>query len=246
MSTGNLLQLDGVGAGYGAIQVLWDLDLKVSAAEVCCVLGPNGAGKSTMAQVVAGTLSARSGRIVLDGVDVTNLKPEGRAWSGIAHVPQGRRVFAELTARENLEVARFAARDRASHDTEDFVDDLFPKLAQLSKMSAGRLSGGEQQMLAVARALMTEPRVLILDEPSLGLAPRLVSNLYKAIGRIRDRGVAIILVEQVVRSALGVSDTVIVLESGRVRASGPAADFNQDVITRAYLGGGYEGAGEQD
>lgn len=240
-----LLQLEGIGAGYGPIQVLWELDLVVGAGEVCCVLGPNGAGKSTLAQVVAGTLNARGGTITLDGTDVTNLKPEGRARSGIAHVPQGRRVFPELTTQENLEVARFAARDRASHATAAFVDELFPKLARLSGISAGRLSGGEQQMLAVARALMTEPRVLILDEPSLGLAPRLVADLYQAIERIRDRGVAIILIEQVVQAALGVSDTVLILESGRSRASGPVAEFNHEIIARAYLGSGYAHEGDQ-
>lgn len=237
-----VLQLKGVEAGYGGIQVLWDLDLEVGAGEVCCVLGPNGAGKSTMAQAIAGTIPVSRGSVKLDGVEISQLKPEGRARSGIAHVPQGRRVFPELNVRENLEVARFAAGNRASPATEEFVFDLFPKLASLARASAGRLSGGEQQMLAVSRALMTEPKVLVLDEPSLGLAPLLVSNLYQAISRIRERGVAIVLIEQVVQEALGVSDTVIVLESGRVRASGPVGDFaDQDVIARAYLGSGLDG-----
>jgi branched-chain amino acid transport system ATP-binding protein len=138
--SGHLLELEDVHAGYGGIRVLWGLDLTVDAGAVCCVLGPNGAGKSTMAQVIAGTIPTAAGRIVFDGRDITSLKPETRAGSGIAHVPQGRRVFPELTTRENLEVARFAAGDRASADTEVFVDDLFPKLKELSKMPAGRLS----------------------------------------------------------------------------------------------------------
>jgi branched-chain amino acid transport system ATP-binding protein len=233
-----LLSLHGVNAGYGRIRVLWDVELAVDAGRVLCVLGPNGAGKTTMAQVITGTLPVFSGQIRYEGEEITNRTPEARARAGIALVPQGRHVFPELSVRENLEVARFAARSRARSDTRDFIMDLFPKLAELLGAQAGRLSGGEQQMLAVGRALMTEPRLLIMDEPSLGLAPLLVSNLYQSIVRIRERGVAILLIEQVVQKALDVSDQVVLLESGRVGAVGPVGEFDQDRIAEAYLGSG--------
>lgn len=233
----HLLELSAVQTGYGNVKALWDASVEIAAGEVCAVLGPNGAGKTTMGLVVTGALPCWTGSVTFDGEDVTDRAPEARARAGIAHVPQGRRVFPELTVNENLQVARFAARGRASSDTEDFVHGLFPKLSSLSKASAGRLSGGEQQMLAVGRALMTEPRLLVLDEPSLGLAPLLVDSLYEAVAKIRDRGVSILLIEQVVKAALGVANQVMILESGRTIARGSVDDFNEQDIAQAYMGG---------
>ncbi|MGB8361930.1 MAG: ABC transporter ATP-binding protein [Acidimicrobiia bacterium] len=237
MTSTALLELRDVESGYGGVKVLWGATLEVHAGQVCCVLGPNGAGKTTMALLIAGTLPCWGGVIEFEGFDITQTSPEARARSGIAHVPQGRRVFPELTVAENLQVARFAAKGRVDPGTEDFIHELFPKLGALKKSQAGRLSGGEQQMLAVARALMTEPRLLILDEPSLGLAPVLVDSLYETVARIRDHGVAILLIEQVVQAAMRVADTIVILESGRTKASGPVDRFrDQEIIARAYLG----------
>ena len=242
MMSDALLSVSNVSTGYGSVRALWDIDLEVKRGEVTCVLGPNGAGKTTLCLAITGALECWDGQIVFDGSDVTEQSPELRARSGIGHVPQGRRVFPDLTVKENLEVARFAAGSRASEETASFVHELFPKLRELNKATAGRLSGGEQQMLAVGRALMTEPHLLVLDEPSLGLAPLLVDNLYEAISRIRDRGVSILLVEQVVNAALGVADQVAVLESGRTVDSGPVESFDEAAIARAYMGGGAVGA----
>lgn len=239
-----LLKVEDVATGYGSVQALWDFSIDIRHGEVYCVLGPNGAGKTTMGLVVTGALPCWSGAIRFDGNDITGRSPETRARAGIAHVPQGRRVFPELTVDENLQVARFAAGKRASEETEEFVHDLFPKLGHLSKSSAGRLSGGEQQMLAVGRALMTEPRLLVLDEPSLGLAPLLVDGLYEAIVRIRTRGVSILLIEQVVKAALGVADRVMILESGRPKAAGPVNEFNEEDIAEVYMGGGKLGTSD--
>lgn len=239
-----LLKVEDVATGYGSVQALWGFSIDIRHGEVCCVLGPNGAGKTTMGLVVTGALPCWAGAIRFDGDDITGKSPEARARSGIAHVPQGRRVFPELTVQENLQVARFAAGKRTSDKTEEFVDDLFPQLGHLSKAPAGRLSGGEQQMLAVGRALMTEPRLLVLDEPSLGLAPLLVDSLYEAIVRIRTRGVSILLIEQVVKAALGVADQVAILESGRLKAAGPVEEFDEEDIAEAYMGG--ENVGTSD
>jgi branched-chain amino acid transport system ATP-binding protein len=243
------LEVHEIAAGYGGTQALWDVSLAVAPRSLTCVLGPNGAGKTSLARVLAGSLRSWRGDVRVDGVSVSHWSPERRARAGIVHVPQGRRVFADLTVQENLRVALFAARKRASAETPEFVETLFPELPRRRQQLAGSLSGGEQQMLAVARALMAEPRLLILDEPSLGLAPILVENLYHAIQRIRERGVAILLIEQMVGAALAVADEVTVIESGRVVASGPAEVFRDvEVLARAYMGEGVrpEGAAGQD
>ncbi len=243
----SLLEIREVNSGYVGVQVLWDLSLSVEAGSLCCVLGPNGAGKTTLARTITGAIPAWSGDVMLDGSSISRATPEARARIGVAQVPQGRRVFADMTVEENLEVARFAARGREDPTSLPFVYELFPKLKHLGGQQAGRLSGGEQQMLAVGRSLMTEPRLLVMDEPSLGLAPLLVGMLYEAIARIRDRGVAVLLIEQVVEAALGVADTVAVLESGRVAAYGPASEFrDSEALKSAYLGGGVATNGDAE
>lgn len=239
----SVLSVRGLSTGYAGTRVLWDLDLDVDSGELLCVLGPNGAGKTTLANAVSGVIGVWRGSLLFGGTTITHASPEHRARMGIIQVPQGRRVFADLTVDENLSVARFAAGTRASSRTRKLVFDLFPALTPLRNVAAGRLSGGEQQMVAVGRALFAEPRLLILDEPSLGLAPRLVQGLYRAIRRIRQEGVSVLLVEQMVGAALEVADRLLVLESGRVVDSGPVERFRDStVLARSYLGGGLGGS----
>lgn len=234
-----LFEVDSLGVAYGTRRIIWDFGIAVQAGRISVLLGPNGAGKTTLATAIAGSLPVIAGDLRLDGESILGVDPEGRARRGLIHVPQGRRVFADLTVTENLLVARFAAARRARTETLDFVYGLFPRLQELGHRQAGSLSGGEQQMLAVGRALMAEPRVLVLDEPSLGLSPVMVENLYRAIASVRDRGIGILLIEQMVGAALSVADEVTVLENGRVAASGGVEEFRSsgDLLS-AYLGGG--------
>jgi len=234
----NVLDVKGLATGYRGAPILWEVDLSVEPGELLAVLGPNGAGKTTLALAVSGVLPAWGGSIVFDGEDVTRATPERRARVGMIQVPQGRHVFPDLTVEENLLAARFAAGHRASKATESLVYELFEALVPLRRVAAGRLSGGEQQMVAVGRALFAEPRLLILDEPSLGLAPLLVQGLYRAIGRIKATGVSVLLIEQMVGAALGVADRVAVLEAGRIVDTGEVARFRDPaVLAHSYLGG---------
>ncbi|HWM35067.1 MAG TPA: ABC transporter ATP-binding protein [Pseudolysinimonas sp.] len=234
-----LLEVDSLAVAYGTRRIIWDFGIAVDANRISVLLGPNGAGKTTLAKAISGTLPVVGGDIRLDGESILGIDPEGRAKRGLIHVPQGRRVFADLTVTENLLVARFAAGRREVAETVDFVYALFPKLQELGHRQAGSLSGGEQQMLAVGRALMAEPRALVLDEPSLGLSPVMVENLYRAIASVRDRGIGLLLIEQMVGAALSVADEVTVLENGRVAASGGVEEFRSSgELLSAYLGGG--------
>jgi len=233
-----VLDVRKLSAGYGGARVLWEIDLQVGPGELLAVLGPNGAGKTTLALAVSGVLPAWSGSIAFSGTDVTRASPERRARMGIIQVPQGRHVFPDLSVEENLQVARFAAGRRASKTTERLVSELFEPLAPLRNVPAGRLSGGEQQMVAVGRALYAEPRLLVLDEPSLGLAPLLVQGLYRAIQRIKGTGVSVLLIEQTVGAAIRVADRVAVLEAGHVVDDGPVERFRDPaVLAHSYLGG---------
>ena len=233
-----LLDVDSLAVAYGTRRIIWDVSIGVQAGEISVLLGPNGAGKTTLATAIAGSLPVLAGDIRLDGESLLGVDPEGRARRGLIHVPQGRRVFADLTVTENLLVARFAAGRRERPETREFVYELFPKLQEFGHRQAGSLSGGEQQMLAVGRALMAEPRVLVLDEPSLGLSPVMVETLYRAIASVRDRGIGLLLIEQMVGAALSVADRVTVLENGRVATSGDAESFrSSSELLTAYLGG---------
>lgn len=233
-----LFEVESLAVAYGTRQIIWDFSVQVRANEISVLLGPNGAGKTTLALALTGSLPPTAGAIRLDGESILNMTPEGRAKRGLIHVPQGRRVFADLTVTENLLVARFAAGRRSRFETLDFVYALFPKLKDLGHRQAGSLSGGEQQMLAVGRAMMAEPRVLILDEPSLGLSPIMVENLYRAIATVRDHGIGVLLIEQMVGAALSVANNVTVLENGRAAAHGDAESFRSSQGLRsAYLGG---------
>ncbi|MBX3094934.1 MAG: ABC transporter ATP-binding protein [Cryobacterium sp.] len=233
-----LLEVDSLAVSYGTRRIIWDFSIDVRTNEISALLGPNGAGKTTLAKAIAGSLPVIAGDIRLEGRSILRVEPEGRARRGLIHVPQGRRVFADLTVSENLSVARFAADKRARQETLDLVYALFPKLEELEHRQAGSLSGGEQQMLAVGRAMMAEPKVLILDEPSLGLSPVMVENLYRAIVSVKDRGVGVLLIEQMVGAALSVANDVTVLENGRVAAHGDVETFRSSrELLDAYLGG---------
>ena len=232
-----LLEIKGLRAGYAAVEVLRGVDLQVGAAEAVALLGSNGAGKSTLNNVVCGLVPAWSGRVCFDGVDLTNTHYRSVVKAGLIQVPEGRRVFPNLTVRENLELGAFTrARERRAANLEKAFA-LFPRLRERAGQAAGTLSGGEQQMLAIGRGLMAEPRLLILDEPSLGLSPLLVEELFGLIRRLREDGLAILLVEQNVGQSLEVADRAYVLENGSLRFSGvPAELLGSDELRRAYLG----------
>jgi branched-chain amino acid transport system ATP-binding protein len=232
------LEVQGVDAGYGAVQVLWDVSLEVGAGEVVALIGANGAGKSTLLRVISGLLRPERGRVAFQKRDVTGLAPERLVHLGIAHVPQGRRLFSDLSVRENLLLGAWARRERAAiaADLEHMLD-LFPSLADRLALPARQLSGGEQQMAAVARALMARPRLLLIDEPSLGLAPLAVRALMAVVVRLRREGVSILLVEQDVTVALGHADRGYVLETGRIVLADRAAVLLENPeVRRVYLG----------
>jgi branched-chain amino acid transport system ATP-binding protein len=234
----SLLEVAGLHAGYGAAEVLHGIDLAVAEGGATAVLGANGAGKTTLLRAITGDVR-RSGRIAVGGRDVTSRRTDQIARLGVGHVPQGRGTLRSLSVRENLLAGALLRRDRRQvrADTDECLE-LFPRLAERIDASAGNLSGGEQQMLAIARALMARPRLLLLDEPSLGLAPRVTSEVYAALRRLRqERGLTLLLVEQNARIALDLVDDATVVEAGRLTLTGPAAEIaGNDAVRRAYLG----------
>ncbi len=233
-----VLQLDTVTAGYGDIVALREVSLEVSAGQTVAVLGANAAGKSTLAAVVSGQVRPRHGRVQLHGTDVTSLPSFARARRGIAHCPEGRRIFADLTIAENLALAAPLRLGKTElRQRKDAVEAVFPMLHDMAHRRAGSLSGGQQQMVAIGRALMAEPTVLVLDEISLGLAPVAIDALYEALAVIRQRGIAILLVEQNVHRSLAVADRVYVLERGRVTyAGGPEPLADERTLNEFYFG----------
>jgi branched-chain amino acid transport system ATP-binding protein len=234
-----MLQVKDIVVAYGEITALKGVSLEVSRGEVVALLGANGAGKSTTLRAISGLIRPRSGTILFDGRRIDALKPFEIARLGVVQCPEGRRLFANLTVLENLQMGAYARLDRPSVAADvDRVCDLFPVLARRRAQAAGTLSGGEQQMLALARALMARPRLLLLDEPSLGLAPILIDQIFATISRIRAEGVTILLVEQNAHVALEIADRGYVLETGRVTISGAAKALKSDpAIVEAYLGG---------
>ncbi|HLY22517.1 MAG TPA: ABC transporter ATP-binding protein [bacterium] len=233
-----LLLVEGLGAGYGSVQVLWEVALEVRRGEVVALVGSNGAGKSTLLRAISGLLRPWRGRVRWEGRHITGLPPEAIVRLGMAHVPQGRRLFADLTLRENLLVGAYARSDRAAvaADLRDVLD-LFPVLGERLHLPAGQLSGGEQQMAALARALMARPRLLLIDEPSLGLAPIAVQALMETVDRLRGRGTSLLLVEQDVAVALEHADRGYVMETGRIALAGTADALRHSPRVReAYLG----------
>ena len=233
-NTGPLLSVDGLCAGYGPVPVLRDVTLSVQAGQIVAVLGANGAGKTTLLRTLSGLLPATSGTISFDGVDLRTVKVERMVRHGIAHVPEGRGVVTELTVEENL---RLGGLWRGKPKLDD-VYDLFPPLAQRRDHLGHQLSGGERQMLAIGRALVAQPRLLLLDEPSLGLAPKVTAQIMALLRDLRDRtGLAVLLVEQNVRGALSVADVGIVLSLGRIATKDTASELaGNDDLRHAYLG----------
>jgi branched-chain amino acid transport system ATP-binding protein len=233
-----MLELNQVRVAYGQATALWDVSLSLRAGSLLCVVGPNGAGKSTLINAIAGLNRLAGGSLHFNGVNLSRLPAHRFCEQGIALVPEGRRLFTEMTVRENLEIgghARHARPHRA--DTLAQVLEIFPALAERLEAPAGTLSGGQQQMVAIGRGLMARPQLLLLDEPSLGLAPSIVLDMFDAIRRIHARGTAVLLVEQNVGMALDIAEQAAVLEEGRIVARGPAAALSESAaIRRAYLG----------
>jgi branched-chain amino acid transport system ATP-binding protein len=233
----SLLEVEGLEAGYGPVTVLRDVSFAVEEGRVETILGPNGAGKTTTLRALSGMVRRR-GRLVFDGRDLARAAPDRVARRGIAHVPEGRGTFTDLTVEENLRVGAYPRRDRQVGDDIERWLKRFPALAERRTQRAGSLSGGEQQMLAVARALMLRPRLILLDEPSLGLAPLVTRDLFSILeGIARDEGVTLLIVEQNANLVLRFADHAHVLEAGRVVLSGTAAEVGaDDGIRRSYLG----------
>ncbi len=233
-----MLEVRDLQVAYGAAPALWGVSFELRARELLCVVGPNGAGKTTLVNTLAGMLRARGGHIVFEGRELRALPPHAFCEAGIAIVPEGRRLFTTLSVRENLEIGSLLPAAKARRrQTMDSVLALFPALEPKLEQAAGELSGGQQQMVAIGRALMARPRLLLLDEPSLGLSPLIVGEMFNAIGRVHREGTAILLVEQNVATALRVADRAYVLEEGRMVAEGTPDELMQrDEVRRAYLG----------
>jgi branched-chain amino acid transport system ATP-binding protein len=233
------LSVERIIAGYHGSEVLHGVSLQVEPGQTVVLLGPNGAGKSTLLNAISGLVRSRAGAVLLDGKSVTSLPAHERARIGICHVPEGRRIFRRQTVEENLLIGSYPVGRDSTWRAEAFrwVFDLFPVLERKRNKTASTLSGGEQQMLAIAQAIMGRPRILLLDEPSAGLAPALVKQLLDRVRLLRERGVAVLMVEQVISSALAVADYVYVMGSGQIVSHGPAVAMEAEEIERRYLGG---------
>jgi ABC-type branched-subunit amino acid transport system ATPase component len=237
--TAPLLRAEGLTAGYGKLPILHDVTLEVHAGEMVSVIGPNGAGKSTAFKTIVGFVHASSGHVVFDGQEITGLRPDQVLPRGLAYVPQGRIVFPQMTVLENLEMGAYIELDgRRIREALERVYGLFPVLAERRGQKAGTLSGGEQQMLAIGRALMTRPKLIMLDEPSLGLSPKFVSLIFDTLVGMKQAGYTLMVVEQNAARALAVADRGYVLELGRNRFEGTGAALLADPdVKRLYLGG---------
>jgi len=233
-----VLHLDGVVAAYDDVTCLHGVSLEVRRGEIVTLIGANGAGKSTMLKTVSGLLTPRAGSIEFDGREIAGLSPDAIVAMGLVQVPEGRRVFPELSVEDNLRAGAYLVRERAKvRETLAQVLQRFPRLAERRKQFAGTLSGGEQQMLAFGRAMMTSPRFLMLDEPSLGLAPLMVAEVMRAIRMFRDSGVTVLLIEQNANLALRLADRAYVMETGRIAMAGSAVQLLADEhVRRSYLG----------
>jgi branched-chain amino acid transport system ATP-binding protein len=236
----SLLELDSVSAHYGRVQALQDVSLRVEQGEIVTLIGANGAGKTSTLATISGLLAATSGTVRLDGQDLAGVPPHTRVTRGICQAPEGRRVFPGMTVMENLEMGAYArkAKRAALQPDLDRVFDLFPRLAERRDQAGGTLSGGEQQMLAMGRALMAQPRLLLLDEPSMGLAPKLVAQIFDIVSEINAQGTTVLLVEQNAAQALQRATRAYVMEAGRiVRSADASALLDDESVKAAYLGG---------
>jgi branched-chain amino acid transport system ATP-binding protein len=232
-----LLEVEGITVSYGSVIALRDVSLRVAHGEIVAALGPNGAGKTTLLRSLAGALKPRSGAVRFDGASIVGMSPEAIVRRGVALVPEGRHVFPKLTVEENLMIGGITRSDREAlrEDAQRWLT-RFPILGERSAQLAGTLSGGEQQQLAIARALMSRPRMLLLDEPSLGLGPIFVDRIFEMVAELRDAGTTILLVEQNVHRALEIADRAYVLAVGAVVASGPTGSLMEGELERSYLG----------
>lgn len=233
-----LLELKNISVNYGGIQALQNINLTINAGEVVSLIGANGAGKSTTLRAISKIVNLRQGQIIYNGRDISRRQPHEVVKLGIAHSPEGRRVLAKQTVLANLELGAYIRSDSAAVKADlEWQFEIFPRLAERRRQLAGTLSGGEQQMLAIARALMSRPKLLLLDEPSLGLAPAIVKEIFAIIQNLRSTGVTILLVEQNASLALQIADRGYVLEAGNITLTGVASDLlNDDRVRRAYLG----------
>jgi branched-chain amino acid transport system ATP-binding protein len=233
-----VLEVTGLSAGYNRVSALHGIDLNVIRGSITTILGGNGNGKSTVLRAIAGLNRADAGTIKFEGSDISRLPAQRRVGLGVALVPEGRRLFVRLSVERNLRLGAYTRRDsREVEASLAFIYDLFPVLKDRREQLAGTLSGGEQQMLAISRGLMAKPKLLMLDEPSWGVAPKLVTRIFDTIGAIRDRGVSILLVEQNVQRALGIADYAYVIQTGRIVLEGKGSELlGNDEIKKAYLG----------
>jgi branched-chain amino acid transport system ATP-binding protein len=233
-----VLEIKNINVFYGDVQVLWDVSFHVQPGEIVALIGANGAGKSTTLRTVSGLLRPSTGEISLDGKPLHTMEPYDLITLGIAHVPEARRLFVEMTVEENLDMGslRGEAKNKRK-DTKEMVFSLFPRLSERRRQLSGTLSGGEQQMLAIGRGLMGLPKVIMFDEPSLGLAPILVQEIFEIIKRVRQEGKTVLIVEQNVRQTLAIADRAYVLETGKVTMEGKGQDMlNDEHVKAAYLG----------
>ncbi len=232
-----MLRLDGIQAGYDGTQVLWDVTLAAEKGAMTVLIGPNGAGKSTTLKVVNGLVRPTRGHVVFQGEDITRTPAHERPGKGIAACPEGRRLFTLLTTEGNLRLGAYSKAARSSADeTLAYVYELFPRLRERARVKAGRLSGGEQQMVGIGRALMSKPSILVLDEPSLGLAPKLVSEIFVKIRELREAGLTVLMVEQNAYAALRIADFGYVMQNGRVVKSGPPDQLlDLEELRKAYF-----------
>jgi len=233
-----LLEVRDINVFYGDLQVIWGVSFNVRQGEIVCLIGANGAGKSTILKTISGLLRPTPGEILFEDERIDQLRPYKLIELGIVHVPEGRRLFTEMTVEENLDMGSLKGESRQRREqSKDMVFELFPRLRERRRQIAGTLSGGEQQMLAIGRGLMARPRLMMFDEPSLGLAPILVKEIFNVINRIRDEGTTVLIVEQNVKQTLSISDRAYVLENGRIVLEGTGQEMlgNAHVKT-AYLG----------
>ena len=233
-----MLEISGIDVAYGDVQVLWDVSLEVKKGEIVALIGANGAGKSTTLLTISSLIRPRKGSVTYEGKPLHTRPPHEIITLGISHVPEGRRLFPEMTVKENLLLGALTPEAKKTRaEMLDHAFTLFPRLKERAKQAAGTLSGGEQQMCAIARGLMSKPRLLMLDEPSLGLSPLLVSEIFRVIEDVHKQGVTVLVVEQNVFKSLGVADRAYVLENGRVVLTGTGKDLlNDEHVKKAYLG----------
>lgn len=233
-----MLEVKGLCAGYGKINVLHEVSVQIKQGEIVAVIGANGAGKTTLLKTISGLVRASRGSVTFEGQPIHRLSAERIVSRGIAHVPEGRRVFAQATVTTNLEMGAFLRKDKAEVKKDIYrYFELFPILGERSNQLAGTLSGGEQQMLAIARGLMARPKLLLLDEPSMGLAPFLVNEIMRIIKGLHREGIAILLIEQNVKKALKITQRAYVMELGKIPHEGPSRDLlESDLIRKSYLG----------